>query len=183
MSSESGRFLRFNPATSVRRQSDVAEPRKRRAKTILDEGRPLQRSGHVLISLMESMYYKMEAAISSGLTPFGWPKGQSQPVRRAAKMQPDPSTHGAPRSRFHERPHPGPPPVSDIRRNRNCAGFGKRILRQDERRRDSLVKEAGRRAVSEMGVMLSSDQFSSARLIAPRQLQEATVTGRSRWEQ
>ena len=104
MSSESGRFLRFNPATSVRRQSDVAEPRKRRAKTILDEGRPLLRSGHVPISLMESECYKMEAATCSGLPPFGWPKGLSQPVRRATKMQPDPSTHAAPGSRFHERP-------------------------------------------------------------------------------
>jgi len=54
--------------------------------------RPLQRSGHVLISLMESMYYKMEAAISSGLTPFGWPKDLSQPVRRATKTKPNPST-------------------------------------------------------------------------------------------
>jgi hypothetical protein len=91
MSSESGRFLRFNPATSVRRQSDVAEPRKRRAKTILDEGWPLQRSGHVPISLMESECYKMEAATCSGLTPFGWPKGLSQPVRRAARAKPDPA--------------------------------------------------------------------------------------------
>jgi hypothetical protein len=163
MSSESGRFLRFNPATSVRRQSDVAEPRKRRAKTILDEGWPLQRSGHVLISLMESMCYKMEAAISSGLPPFGWPKGLSQPARRATKTEPDPSTHGAPRSRFHERPHPGPRPVSNIRQNTRRARLESGVDWQDERLRNALEKETGRRAVSEMGVRYPLDHRFPAR--------------------
>ena len=37
--------------------------------------RPLLSSGHVLISLLESMVCKIEAATCSGLTPFGWPKG------------------------------------------------------------------------------------------------------------
>ena len=83
----------------------MGEPNRRYARERPSaRTRPLQRSGHVLISLMESMYYKMEAAISSGLPPFGWPKGLSQPARRATKTETDPSTHGAPRSRFHERP-------------------------------------------------------------------------------
>jgi len=89
----------------------MGEPNRRYARERPSaRTRPLQRSGHVFISLMESMCYKIEAATSSGLTPFGWPKDLSQPVRRATKTKPNPSTHGAPRSRFHERPHPGTRP-------------------------------------------------------------------------